>query len=117
MLAVIAMLMIITAYGLAEMNKSKRDRQNIDSSVSNVNDPNYDIEKHGSSVYAAYCQSCHGRGGTNGAGGADLTTSQMNFKAMTEQIKNGSGSMAPFKDVLNEQEINAVVAYIVTLKK
>jgi mono/diheme cytochrome c family protein len=82
-----------------------------------VNDPNYDIKKHGESVYTAYCQSCHGTGGTNGAGGADLTISQMNMKTMTEQIKNGSSTMAGFKDVLNEQEVNAVVVYVLTLKK
>ena len=68
-------------------------------------------------MYAAYCQSCHGEGGTNGAGGADLTISQMNLKAMTEQVKNGSNAMAGFKDVLNEQEITAVVTYVETLKK
>ncbi len=117
MLAVLSLLMIIMAYGLAEMNKKKIDKQNVDASVSNVNDPNYDIKKHGESVYTAYCQSCHGTGGTNGAGGADLTLSQMNLKAMQAQIINGSTAMAGFKDVLNEQEINAVTAYVETLKK
>ncbi len=116
-LASLSLLMIITAYGLAEMNKMKANKQNIDSAVANVNDPNYDMMKHGEAIYNADCIACHGKGGTNGAGGADLTTSQMNLKAIAEQIKNGSGSMAPFKDVLTEQETNAVSAYVVTLKK
>ena len=116
-LAVLSLLMIIMAYGLAEMNKKKVDKQNVDPAVANVNDPNYDMKKHGEAVYVAYCQSCHGAGGTNGAGGADLTLSKMNLKAMTEQVKNGSSSMAGFKDVIDEKAITAVVAYVETLKK
>ncbi len=116
-LAVLSLLMIIAAYGLAEMNKKNVEKQTVDPTVGNPNDPNYDIKKHGELVYTAYCQSCHGTEGTNGAGGADLTLSKMNMKAMMEQVKNGSNTMAGFKDVLNEQEITAVVAYVETLKK
>lgn len=117
MMAVLSLLLIIGAYGLAEMNKKIIDKQTVDTSISNVNDVNYDIKKHGESVYTAYCQSCHGAGGTSGSSGADLTISKMNQDAKLERVKNGSNLMAGFKDVLNQQEINAVVAYIETLKK
>jgi uncharacterized membrane protein SirB2 len=117
MMAVLSLLLIIGAYGLAEMNKMRVEKQTVDTSLSNPNDPNYDIVKHGESVYTAYCQSCHGAGGTNGAGGVDLTISQLAHDAKIERVKNGASSMSGFKDVLNEQEINAVVAYVETLKK
>ena len=116
-LAVIAMLLIIMAYGFAEMNKKKIDKQTIAPSVADVNSPNYDIKKHGEAIYTAYCQSCHGMNGTNGSGGADLTISKKSFEEMKAQIKSGSMSMPPFKDIMSEQEISAVVAYIVTFKK
>jgi uncharacterized membrane protein SirB2 len=116
-MAVLSLLLIIGAYGLAEMNKKRVEKQSVDTSLSNASDPNYDIVKHGESIYTAYCQSCHGKGGVNGIGGTDLTLSQLAHDAKVERVKIGSGSMSGFKDVLNEQEINAVVAYVETLKK
>ena len=109
--------MIVAAYGLAEMNKKKIDKQTVDPAVANTEDPNYNVVKHGEAVYVAYCQSCHGAGGTNGAGGLDLTVTQTDHAKKIEQIKNGAGSMPGFKDVLNEKEIDAVAAYIESLKK
>lgn len=75
------------------------------------------VTDNGESVYTAYCQSCHGVGGANGAGGLDLTVSQTDHAAKLERIKNGASSMPGFKDVLNEKEIDAVTAYIESLKK
>ena len=46
---------------------------------------------------------------------AEIT--QFDHNAKTERVKSGAGSMPAFKNVLNEQEINAVVAYVETLKK
>ena len=116
-LAVLSLFMIIMAYGLAEMNKKKIVKQEIDPVVSNVNAPDYNIINHGHAVYAAYCQNCHGVDGTNGAGGANLTVSQKNMEQMKEQVLKGSSSMAPYKDFLSEQELSAVVTYVLTLKK
>jgi len=116
-LALLSFLMITGAYGLAEINKKNITKQTISFSIANINDPNYSLQKHGEAIYIGSCQSCHGKGGTNGAGGADLTISQMSHDQMLQQIKTGSSSMAGFKDLLNPQEINAVLAYIETLKK
>ncbi len=117
-LAVLSMLMIISAYGLAEMNKKRIEKQTIDPALSDTNAFNYDIQKHGEALYNAYCVNCHGAEGHNGVGGgADLTISKKSFKEMADQIRTGSSSMAPYKNVMNEQEISAVVTYIVTFKK
>lgn len=116
-LAVLSLLMIIGAYGMAEMNKKMIAKQDVDPAVANTDDASYDAVKHGASVYTAYCQSCHGQGGTNGAGGLDLTLTQTDHTTKLERIKNGQGSMPGFKDVLNEKEIEAVTAYVESLKK
>jgi len=99
-LAVIALLLIIGAYGLGEVNKKKVEKQTLSASA------------NGEEVYGVYCERCHGKGGLNGAMGLDLTTTKFDHIAIIERIKNGSGSMPPFKDVLSEQELNAVADYI-----
>lgn len=116
-LAVVSFLLIVTAFGLGEMNKKRIAKQTVDPEVADISNPNYDIKKHGEAVYTAYCIRCHGVGGTNGAGGIDLTISQTEHVSKIERIVNGKGSMAPFKDALNAQEIDAVVAYVESLKK
>jgi len=116
-LAILSFVMIVAAYGLAEMNKKKIEKQTVDLSVSNTEDANYDALKHGASVYTAYCQSCHGAGGTNGVGGLDLTVTQTDHATKIARIKNGESSMPGFKDVLSEKEIDAVTAYVESLKK
>ncbi|MCX6295245.1 MAG: c-type cytochrome [Bacteroidetes bacterium] len=119
-LAILSLLLIIGAYGLAEINKKQRmkiEKQVIDTSIADTSNPNYNIVKHGEALFTAYCQSCHGVGGVKGSGGLDLTVSQTDHTTKLDRIKNGASSMPPFKDFLNEQEINAVVSYVETLKK
>lgn len=119
-LAVLSLLLIIGAYGLAEINKKQKqtiEKKYIDAAASNPTDPNYNIVAHGKIVFEAYCEKCHGKGGENGEMGLNLTVTQFDHNAKTERVKSGAGSMPAFKNVLNEQEINAVVAYVETLKK
>lgn len=89
----------------------------IGSSYKSVEIPISPEDFSGESVYTAYCQSCHGVGGANGAGGLDLTVTQTDHATKLERIKNGASSMPGFKDVLNEKEIEAVTAYVESLKK
>ena len=116
LLACLATLMIIGAYGLAEMNHMKMGKQNIDPAVANTDSTNYNITKHGQAIFEAQCMKCHGKGGTNGVA-ADLTLSQMAADAKVSRIKNGGEGMAPFKDVLSDKEVGAVVAYVESLRK
>lgn len=116
-LAVFSFLLILSAFALGEMNKKRIAKQTVDPKIADIANPNYDINKHGEAVYTAYCLRCHGAGGTNGAGGIDLTISQTDHNSKLERIKNGQGSMAPFRDALDPQEIDAVIAYVESLKK
>lgn len=117
LMAVLSLLLIIGAYGLAEMNKMRVKKQTVDPIVSDINNPNYDALKHGEALYTANCQNCHGVNGVKGSGGLDLTITLTDHTTKLERVKSGASSMPPFKDVLSEKEIEVVVSYIETLKK
>lgn len=107
-LATIALLLIIAAYGLAEMSKKQKSKAMESISNSNIN---------GQELFNASCTSCHGTDGKLGLMGAkDLTQSTMDINERIEIIKNGKGAMTPFNGMLSDEQINAVAVYIETLK-
>jgi len=113
-LAVLSLVMIITAYGLAEMNKKKIDKQTVDASVANTEDANYDAVKHGEAIYAANCSSCHGSDGNNGSGGVNLVSSVMSLENKIDRIKNGGDPIIPYADLMNTSK--AAIAAVESLK-
>lgn len=109
MLAVASLILIIGAYGLAEMSKKQKSKSMEGISASNVN---------GQELYSASCAKCHGADGTlNLLGAKDLSVSTMDLNARIEIIKNGKNAMTPFFGMLNEEQIKAVAEYTETLKK
>lgn len=118
-LAIISLILIIAAYGLAEMSKKKVDKKEIGSGINT--DPSsegYDVIAHGSAVYSANCVSCHGDDGKKMLNNAtDLTASGLTVDEKKEVIINGRGSMPPYKTVLSAEDINAVAEYTASLKK
>ncbi len=108
-LAVLSLLMIIGAYGMAEMSKKQRPKALRGFSESNVN---------GKEIYNAACIECHGADGNKEIMGADnLNVSTMDFSLRIETIKNGAGEMNGFKGILTDEQINAAAVYSETLKK
>jgi mono/diheme cytochrome c family protein len=84
-------------------------------------------DDHGRSVYAVRCAPCHGDGGAgDGPAAAALEPKPRNFrdpafwsgrspvqlKLVVEHGRPGT-MMAPFQGVLSDEEIDAVVAYLV----
>ena len=112
-LAVIAILFLIAAYGLAEMDKkryAKMDKAPVDTSKV-AGDP----IAVGHEIYAAKCVTCHGPGGDLGLSGAkNLKVTQLTEDQQKEIIIHGKGSMSAFP--LEEEQLNGVIAYINTLK-
>lgn len=107
-LAVASLVLIIGAYGLAEMSKKQKSKSMEGITASNVN---------GQELYSASCAKCHGGDGKlNLMGAKDLTTSTMDLNARIEIIKNGKNAMTPFSSMLNEEQIKAVAEYTETLK-
>jgi len=69
----------------------------------------------GETVYKNNCLACHGAAGAGGHNGPNLQKTKMDLDAVINQVKNGAGSMPPFKDTLSEDEIQAVSKYVKTL--
>lgn len=71
-----------------------------------------------SEVYTKYCVLCHGNDGRRGLNGAgDLTKSTLPLEERIKQITLGKGLMTPYGGILTPEEIAAVAAYTMTLKK
>jgi mono/diheme cytochrome c family protein len=115
MLATLSVVLIIAAYGLAEVNKARKTGGKIEVSTSDNADPLV----MGKAVYEHSCVSCHGADGKLGLAGAkDLSASQLSDADKKQIIRNGKNSMPPYStDVLTDAQLDAVVGYISTLKQ
>jgi cytochrome c553 len=108
-LAVLSLLLIIGAYGMAEISKKQKSKSMEAISGSTLN---------GQELFKAGCISCHGADGKLGLMGApDLSISTMGLAEKMELIKNGKGAMTPFAEILTEEQIKAVAEYSESLKK
>lgn len=75
--------------------------------------PKYDLLNHGRSVFLAQCALCHGDDGKKGLGGAkNLHESRLDKNQIMELLMKGRNTMPSYKNVLKEQEMLAVVAYV-----
>lgn len=108
-LASVSLLLIIGAYGLAEMSKKQKSK-----SMENIGATTINAQE----LYSASCARCHGDDGKLGLlDASDLTASAMDVSARIEIIKNGKGAMTPFNEVLTDEQIKAVAEYSEGLKK
>lgn len=72
----------------------------------------------GKKIYKQYCVTCHGLYGDMGASGAfNLTTSELPLAERIVVITKGRAAMTPFENLLDADEIAAVAAYTLELKK
>lgn len=110
-MALIALLMVIGAYGLGEVSKKKRVQ-----GTDVVVEGNDDTEGLGKSVYDAKCANCHGPQGNAGIGGAkDLSATTLDKDGIMAIVKNGKGMMPPTD--LPQDQLEAVSEYVRSLKK
>lgn len=106
-LASISLIMIIAAYGMAEMSKKAKGSKAENNNIADA-----------SSLYKTNCSSCHGDDGKLGLTGAtDLSTSALDNAGIIHVIANGRGAMAPFKGALSDEQVQAVAGYVESLKK
>jgi mono/diheme cytochrome c family protein len=114
-LAVLAFLMIVGAYGIAEMAKKKPF---IPNKVIVQGDAD-ERTKMGATTYIANCAMCHGQDGKKMYRDAkDLSTSALNDDAVQLFIRSGSkGRMPAYENVLSADEIAATSAYVMTLRQ
>ena len=111
-LAIIAIVFLVAAYGLAEMNKAKSHKIKIET-VADSADP----VSVGKALYTDNCAKCHGPGGDLGLSGAkNLKVTKLTDDQQKDIIKHGKGGMSAFADLTDDQ-LNSLVAYLKTLKQ
>ncbi|MEH7235642.1 PQQ-dependent dehydrogenase, methanol/ethanol family [Bacillus sp. JJ1562] len=73
----------------------------------------------GLDVYKNNCLACHGDNGVGGHNGPKLQNNELvqDTERLIDQIKNGSAGMPPFKDTIDDNQINALVEYLQGLGK
>lgn len=112
-LALIGTLLFVGIYGLAEMAKK---RPYMDTNVDLTQISAGSIQ-HGEELYSKNCKICHGAEGDLGLGGAsNLKTSTLTDTEIVNVISNGRGNMAAYKQ-LNDQDLEALKNYLITLRK
>ena len=75
------------------------------------------VSLSGEKIFKQYCVLCHGIDGKLGLNGSkDLTISKLPMDSVIHQIRKGKGAMLPYKDVLNEAEIDSVINYVISLR-
>jgi uncharacterized membrane protein SirB2 len=100
-LAALSLLMITASYGLAEVQKKKREKGEV-VAVNNLN---------GQEIYTSKCANCHGSDGKLGfSNAADLSTSTISADSIKQVILKGRNMMIPV-DITDEQA-EAVTAYV-----
>jgi uncharacterized membrane protein SirB2 len=116
---VLSFVMILMAYGLAEMGKKRVKAEAISSEIiTNPEAEGYDKIAHGGAIYNVQCMRCHGSDGNLGAAGAyKLGTSVIDKESLVQVIRYGKGHMPGFDKVLNETEIDAVAEFTEQLRK
>jgi len=117
-LALLSLILILAAYGLSDMAKSKPYIPN-NAEVTGDADA---VHQLGVKTFAANCAMCHGLDGKKQYRGApDLSISLSDndkiLHLVKEGIKGEMGVMPAFGGTLSDDEINAVAAYVVTLRK
>jgi len=111
-LAVLSLLLLFGAYGLAEMNKKQVTR----APKPEVIIGSSELEA-GKNLYVAYCQACHGENGDAGRSGAkNLKVSALSKSEMEAYIRIGKGAMPGFSN-LSQEEIDAIILYTDTFRQ
>ena len=116
MLAILSIVLLLLAYGLAEMNKAKVNKAK--KAAIDTSEVASDPIAVGKEIYVAKCTSCHGEGGDAMIAGAkNLKTTLLTDEQQKDVIKNGKPGtgMAAFS-ALTPNQLDGLVAYIKTLK-
>ena len=71
----------------------------------------------GKKLFGTWCAQCHGTDAAGGKYGANLTIFFRGYKEFLVTVKNGRAQkqMPPWKDVLDDEAVNRIGAYLETL--
>ena len=117
-LALLSFVLIIAAYGLAEMHGKAEKKEVATDVTADPSAEGYDQMVHGKALFKANCSQCHGMDGQLMLAGAkDLSISKVSMEEAKETIMKGKNSMPKYKGVLSQSELDAVAAYVMSLRE
>jgi uncharacterized membrane protein SirB2 len=119
-LAIISVLLYVYIFLIAKTGSLTLKKEAFVMSTSNVPATTGEVSavNEGEVIYKEKCALCHGIDGKQQTNGAkDLSTSKLTKDETMEQIKAGKGLMPSFKDVFNDQQLNALTEYVEGLRK
>jgi len=119
-LALLSFIMLIGAYGLAEMNKYNVIHQTDlpGDVVVDASNPEYDMISHGRALYNTQCVVCHGKDGRLQMSGAKkLTISVMSKEEIITRINTGKMTMPSYEDHFTDHEKKAITDYVISVRK
>lgn len=112
----ILFLLAISIYVMACQGK-KSDGQDLSATAAEPAPAAPASTAEGKKIFETYCILCHGADGKLGLNGSkDLSISVLPIEEKILQVTNGKNLMTPFKEILTEDQIKAVVAYTEELK-
>ncbi len=99
-LATLSFFFIVVSFSLAYKSKDAKAGEKI-------------VAVNGKQIFEEKCTLCHGDNGKLGVSGAkDLSITQLPHAGIVDIIANGKNTMAPYKDALTTEQIEAVASYI-----
>ncbi|MFM7496827.1 MAG: c-type cytochrome [Bacteroidota bacterium] len=133
-LATLSLLLVVYAYGVSETKSARMIKTDFAEAgrqlalqshpelsavvtepmdSSGKTNANYDLVAHGKSVFLSQCALCHGEDGKKGLGGAkNLQETRLDKNQIMDLLLNGKNTMPSYRNVLSQQEMMAVVAYV-----
>jgi len=121
-LAIAALLIYVYVFAIAKTKSLSLKKEAFVAPVSVVTTDSIQTEapsiKEGEVIYTSLCALCHGPDGKLMLNGAkDLSVSKLSDEEIITMVKNGKGLMTPFKDQLNDKQLESVKLYVKSLRK
>ena len=121
-MAIAALLIYVYVFAVAKTKSLSFKKEAFVAPVSVVTTDSVQTEtrsiKEGEVIYTSLCVVCHGPDGKLMLNGAkDLSVSKLSDDEIVTMVKNGKGLMTPFKDQLDEKQLQSVMLYVKSLRK